>query len=113
MIKKTINIDGSEVVFGASAGLPRLYRRLYGREIYSDLKALAAALGTDDDGLAGGAMGIIEDLAYAMHKHGDAEAETEDEWLAKYDVLAIYQALPEILDLWARNNMGTAVPKKK
>ena len=36
-LTKTINIDGKEVTFRASAAIPRLYRVKFHRDIYKDV----------------------------------------------------------------------------
>lgn len=41
---KTIEIDGKEVVFKASAAIPRLYRMKFGRDIFKDLMGLQKSL---------------------------------------------------------------------
>ena len=43
-LTKTINIDGKEVTFRASAAIPRLYRVKFHRDIYKDLDALQKAM---------------------------------------------------------------------
>lgn len=37
MITKTINIDGQEVLFAASAAIPRIYRIQFKRDIFRDM----------------------------------------------------------------------------
>ena len=37
MITKTINIDGQEVLFAASAAIPRIYRIQFKRDIFQDM----------------------------------------------------------------------------
>ena len=39
-IKRTIEIDGQQVAFKASAAIPRIYRLKFHRDIYKDLAAL-------------------------------------------------------------------------
>ena len=39
-ITKTVEIDGKEVIFKASAAIPRIYRIKFGRDIYKDLAKL-------------------------------------------------------------------------
>ena len=42
---KTIEIDGRQVSFRASAAIPRIYRMKFHRDIYKDLAALEKAVG--------------------------------------------------------------------
>jgi len=48
-VTKTIEIDGKEVVFRASAAVPRLYRIKFGRDIYKDLRALEKGVGDGNE----------------------------------------------------------------
>lgn len=41
---KKIEIDGKEVLFKASAAIPRIYRIKFQRDIYKDLSALEKAI---------------------------------------------------------------------
>ena len=41
---RTIEIDGKQVPFKASAAIPRIYRVKYGRDIFKDLMKLEKAL---------------------------------------------------------------------
>ena len=36
-LTKTVNIDGNDVTFRASAAIPRIYRNKFHRDIYKDL----------------------------------------------------------------------------
>lgn len=42
-VTKTIEVDGKEVQFRASAAIPRLYRNKFHRDIYKDLNELQKA----------------------------------------------------------------------
>ena len=42
---KTIEIDGQQVSFRASAAIPRIYRLKFHRDIYKDLAVLEKAVG--------------------------------------------------------------------
>ena len=44
MLKKTINIDGKDVEFKASAAVPRIYRLMFGRDIFRDMTRMARNL---------------------------------------------------------------------
>ena len=44
-VTKKIEIDGKEVIFKASAAVPRLYRIKFGRDIYKDLRQLEKSVG--------------------------------------------------------------------
>ena len=40
-LKKTIEIDGKQVTFKASAAVPRIYRIKFGRDLFVDLQQIA------------------------------------------------------------------------
>ncbi|MBR5969966.1 MAG: hypothetical protein IK016_06405 [Lachnospiraceae bacterium] len=42
-LTKTVNIDGKDVTFRASAAIPRIYRNKFHRDIYKDLHDLIAS----------------------------------------------------------------------
>lgn len=44
-LTKTIEIDGKQVPFKASAAIPRIYRIKFHRDVYKDLAALEKAVG--------------------------------------------------------------------
>ena len=46
---KKIRIDGKEVLFKASAAIPRIYRLKFHRDIYKDLRDLEKAVGDSDE----------------------------------------------------------------
>ena len=51
-IVKKVGIDGKEVLFKASAAIPRIYRLKFQRDIYKDLSALEKAVGKADEGIS-------------------------------------------------------------
>ena len=56
---------------------------------------------------------IFENVAYIMALHADPSIPpTIDEWLDQFDMLSIYEVLPEILELWG-TNLITDVESKK
>ena len=48
-VTKTIEIDGKQVEFKASAAVPRLYRVKFGRDIYRDLRQLETSVGDNNE----------------------------------------------------------------
>lgn len=43
-LTKTVNIDGKDVTFRASAAIPRIYRNRFHRDIYKDLHDLQKSI---------------------------------------------------------------------
>ena len=115
---KTVEIDGREVKFRATARTPRLYRMVIGRDMIQDMNKLMKAYERkkqNDDELDVIDLQIFEDVAYAMARHAnpDIEQKTADEWLDTFNVFSIYEVLPHILELWAINTKQTSTAKKK
>ncbi len=113
---RTIEIDGKQVAFRASAAIPRIYRMRFHRDIYKDLDALGKAVGegsADNSRLDQFSLELFENIAYIMAKHADpAVPDTPEEWLDEFATFSIYQVLPQIIELWGLN-VQTDVPSKK
>lgn len=115
-ITKTIEIDGKEVLFRASAAIPRLYRIKFRRDIYKDLAQLEKAV---DQNVEEGSMldtfslELFENIAYMMARHADPTIpDTPEEWLEDFNTFSIYQVLPQIIELWGLNIESEAQSKK-
>ena len=131
-IVQSIEIDGRQVPFKASAAIPRVYRARFHRDIFKDLDALATALGehieTGDgadtvDGADTGEVNLssldvstletFENIAYIMAKYADpAVPNSIEEWLDGFNTFSIYLILPQLLALWSAN-MATEAESKK
>lgn len=113
---RTIEIDGKQVAFRASAAIPRIYRMRFHRDIYKDLDALGKAVGegsADNSHLDQFSLELFENIAYIMAKHADpAVPDTPEEWLDEFATFSIYQVLPQIIELWGLN-VQTDIPSKK
>ena len=114
---KKIQIDGKEVLFKASAAIPRIYRMKFGRDIYRDLSALEKAVGESDEkesGLDLFSLEMFENIAYIMAKHASPQEvpDTPEEWLDGFNTFSIYQVLPEIIELWGLNVQSQVESKK-
>lgn len=115
-LTKTINIDGKDVTFKASAAIPRIYRVRFQRDIYKDLSDLEKAVDKGDEKeskLDLFSLEVFENIAYVMAKHADPSIpDTPEEWLDVFSTFSIYQVLPEIIKLWGLN-VETTVNSKK
>ena len=113
---RTIEIDGKQVPFKASAAIPRIYRVKYGRDIFKDLMKLEKALNenkAEESGLDLFSLETFENIAFLMAKHADPSLpDTAEEWLDEFEMFSIYEILPEILDLWG-SNLVTDIQSKK
>ena len=84
-IVRKIEIDGQDVLFKASAAIPRIYRLKFQRDIYKDLRILEKSIGEGDEensNLDLFSLEMFENIAYTMAKHADPQIPNEvDEWL--------------------------------
>lgn len=126
-MEKKITIDGRERTVRASGLIPKLYRAKFGRDMVVDMMKLQKAYkklaelppaATDEERasvLMEVDFTVLENVAWLMLKHGGEDVgNTPEEWLDSLDgVFSIYEALPDILDLWGQNNKTTSVPRKK
>lgn len=129
MILKQIEIDGRQVAFAVSARIPRLYRQYFGRDVLVDMASLSEHFEkakkernvkdiSELDAITQLSLidlTIFENLAFTMAKLAspDTVPNTADDWLDEFQTFDIYEVLPEMLDLWAKNQKGMSIPKKK
>ena len=113
---KKIEIDGKQVLFRASAAIPRIYRMKFHRDIYKDLSALEKSIGSGDEETSNldlFSLEMFENIAFIMAKHADPEIpDTPEEWLDEFNTFSIYQVLPKLIELWGLN-VKTDVEAKK
>lgn len=118
-MEKTIQIDGRDVMFKATAATPRVYRQAFGRDIYMDLTKLYEDMSKDSD-LSVESLEIFENVAFCMYaqaegkllKRESVESDMES-WLDTFSTFSIYRIIPEIMDLWRVNNEQTVSPKNQ
>ena len=113
---KTIEIDGKQVSFRASAAIPRIYRMKFHRDIYKDLAALEKAVGKGNEkesNLDLFSLEMFENIAFVMARHADPSVpDTPEEWLDSFNTFSIYQVLPQIIELWGLNVQTDVAAKK-
>ena len=102
--------------FKASAAIPRIYRIKFGRDIFRDLISLKGLVKDSEKGeitLSNADLEIFENVAYLMAKHADpTQPDNIGDWLDQFEMFAIYEVLPVILELWSVN-IATQVESKK
>ena len=128
-VQKTVEIDGKEVTFKASAAIPRLYRVKFRRDIFKDMsdlmkdikanqKAAQKKADKEDDEepestLSIESLEIFENIAYMMAKYADPNVpDNIDEWLDQFETFSIYMVMPKIVELWGMNVEQQAESKK-
>lgn len=115
-IIRKVGIDGKEVLFKASAAIPRIYRLKFQRDIYRDLRVLEQSVNGSEEGDSGldlFSLEMFENIAFVMAKHADGSIpDTPEEWLDGFNTFSIYQVLPKLIELWGLN-VQTDVEAKK
>ena len=86
-------------------------------DIYKDLRSLEKSVGDNDEessSLDLFSLEMFENIAYIMakHAHPDQVPDTPDEWLENFNTFAIYQILPQLIELWGLN-VQTEVEARK
>lgn len=117
-ITKTVQIDGKDVTFRASAAIPRMYRIRFRRDIYQDMAQLTKEVDANDPNKSEielDKLEVFENIAYLMAKHADPDSvpNTPEEWLEQFNTFSIYTVLPKIIELWGLNTEQQAESKKK
>ena len=113
-IQKSISIDGKNVLFKASAAVPRLYRLKFRRDIFKDFIALEQSVQENTYGITFDSLELFENIAYIMAKHADPNGvpENPDDWLENFNTFSIYEILPQLMDLWGLNIETQSESKK-
>ena len=91
-VRRTIEIDGKEVAFKASAAIPRIYRLKFQRDIYKDISLLEKSLGDnseEESNLDLFSLEMFENIAFIMAKHADSSIPDEvEDWLDEFNTPA-------------------------
>lgn len=108
-MEKIIQIDGKDMRMVANGATPRVYRILFGSDIFGDISHAI-----DGDKLAD--VSSIEQLAFVIGRQGGSIPTdmSIDEWLESLDdPMALVNAAGDILTLWAGTQKTTSIAKKK
>lgn len=116
-VRKTIEIDGTPVAFQASAATPRLYRNLFGRDIFDDMDKLMSSVKDQDpenSKLDVIDLELFENVTFTMARQADPSVPDDVmQWLDGFEMFSIYAILPHILELWGINMETMSDAKKK
>ena len=127
MLTKKIEIDGKDVVFAASAAIPRIYRIQFKRDIFQDMTKIEKSVKKSQDKQKENQVSesdipiedleMFENVAFVMAKHaaqkkGQDFPENVYDWLDQFNTFSIYTILPEIVKLWNLNQQTQAESKK-
>ena len=113
-MESTIKIDGKPVKVKATAQTPRLYLSIFKTDMLKDLMKLNSV--SDEEGLTTEAVEIFERACFVMAKQAHdptTEGVNYDEWVDRWSMLGLYQALPEIYHVWGISAQTTVQAKKK
>lgn len=123
---KLVTVGNVGVRMRATASTPRLYRIRFKRDIFKDMQALKRATDSsnpESSNLSVEDLTVFENVAYIMALQGDWDdngdrigdvPDSVEEWLDKFDgIFSIYEALPQIIELWGENLQTTSKSKKK
>ncbi len=120
-LRKTVEIDGKEVEFKASAAVPRIYRLKFHRDLFMDLQNVAKSVNEkgkkkekQSSEIPIENLEMFENIAYVMAQHANPKDVPSDvmDWLEQFDTFSIYQILPAILELWKLNEQTQSTAKK-
>lgn len=121
MLRKTVEIDGKQVEFKASAAVPRIYRMKFRRDLFMDLQKVAKSVDKkgkkedkEESEIPIEDLEMFENIAYVMAQHADPKNVPADimEWLEQFRTFSIYKILPAILELWNLNEETKSQAKK-
>lgn len=116
-VRKTIEIDGTPVAFQASAATPRIYRNLFGRDIFDDMDRLMTSMNgqkPESSKLDVIDLELFENVAFTMARQADPSVPDDVmQWLDGFEMFSIYAILPHMLDLWGINIKTMCDAKKK
>lgn len=110
-MEKVLNIDGYEINFRASGATPRIYRKMFRKDIFAGIQKLTKGAASGD--VSDESLECLECIAYVMAYQADPDIPDIDTWLDQFSMFAIYKHLPEIIDLWNINEEQIETAKKK
>lgn len=80
-MEKTLNIDGRDITFKASAAFPLTYRAYFGRDFFEDMDKLAE----ENDRL------LFYDVVWTLAKNADPSIPPVMEWYDGFESFAIFE----------------------
>lgn len=106
-MKRTITIDGKEITFVANAKTPLFYQQWIGEDLLVIMPKLQKT------STPSATLDVFSKLAYVMARQADPEVGELDEWLDQFGIFSLYNALPQLTDMWGVENKTTVTAKKK
>ena len=111
-MKKTIMVNGKPVEFKATASTTRRYREKFNRDLFKDIASLQPA--AESQVFTAADLECFENIAYIMaYQANNTIPDDPNEWLDQFEMLSIYNVLPELIELWQLNTKELENVKKK
>lgn len=101
-----VTVGNREINMVATADTPRMYRMMFNRDIFKDLRKLDKAV--SDDNIGDEEMQILENIAYIFAVEGEGLKEPIDKWLKSFSFFDFYRSIGSIIDVFTTNTMTTA-----
>lgn len=101
-MRKTINIGEKTVDLECNAFTPIAYRDFTGGDFLKEIMALNQE-NPDTN--------MLVNLTYIMAKQGGFDG-TLEAFLSQFELFDVYNALPQVLELWTENSKTDSKPKK-
>lgn len=109
-MEKVIKIGGQDIRLVANALTPVILKEELGTDVLSEITALQ---NTTDDAESKSIM-LFQKIAFVMAKQGNPDMHMNYyDWLSQFEMMDLYTALPEVVELWGKNTQTASVPKKK
>lgn len=89
IMERTLNIDGRDITFKASAAFPLTYRAYFGRDFFADMDKLTE----EDDRL------IFYDVVWVLAKGADPSIPTTIEWFDSFESFPIFETYYQLNDM--------------
>lgn len=112
-MEKVIEHEGKKLKFKATGATPIFYKDKFGGDLLVDLQKVTNNF-KDSDTMPPDVLEKFGRIAYIMNKQGDPEQPDDFiEWLDQFEMFAIIEILPQVLELWGMNAATTSKPKKE
>ena len=108
-MEKTIKIGNKEVKMKTSGGTPRMYRNEFNRDIFLDMAEFENAVAKKETFN----VEMFECMAWCFAKKADPTIPPIEEWLDQFETFDVYAIIPDLVEMWAHDNVITSRLKKK
>jgi hypothetical protein len=96
-MEKIIKVGEREINFKVSAMTPLFYKKMYERDLFTDIKNIVATTSY---------MEVYEfslDLSYCMAKQGDKDIASFDDWVSSFEMDDTHHVFSESMELWTKS----------